>query len=182
MFWEELASPAKVCRVYLMEIYLVAVSYVMALSCASSSDWTCNLTSIPLTLWLATSKESFSLLTFWDLVFGSILLNPKTLAQIPICCKLNREPSSITIVNDEGASWENRRRNYTFKACWEKGQKRKSSNSVIFFHTHSVAVIIGNLKTMFLLPAWHHTHGHSSLPNVYLKRDCTKRSSNVTCI
>jgi hypothetical protein len=63
-------------------------------------------------------------------------------------------------------------------------RKDRGGNLVIllYFSTPILLQSLGNLKTMFILPAWHHTRGHSSLANVYLKRGCTKRSRNVTCI
>lgn len=64
----------------------------------------------------------------------------------------------------------------------ERKDKRENLVILLYFSIHILLQLLGNLKTMFLLLALHHTHGHSSLANVYLKRDCTKRSRNVTCI
>jgi len=57
----------------------------------------------------------------------------------------SRRPTSCIDKNDgrtrEKDVRERRRRIYTFRTCWEKGQRREAKNSVIFFHTHSVPII-----------------------------------------
>lgn len=66
------------------------------------------------------------LLSFQRIIQSSYVLGPdfwqhlaksKDVSSDTNLLQVKQEPSSITIVNDGGGSWENRRRNYTFKAC-----------------------------------------------------------------
>ncbi|KAJ6978496.1 hypothetical protein NC653_026800 [Populus alba x Populus x berolinensis] len=106
------------CRACLMEIYLISRHFLhhgLKLCKVIRLNMQFNLYSID---FLVSSfqriiQSSYVLrLDFWQ-----HLAKSKDVSSDTNLLQVKLEPLSITIVNDEGGSWENRRRNYTFKAC-----------------------------------------------------------------